>query len=222
MAHLNKYKMDSYWIKNYLTKMFCIICFFGGLLMGIDEEELCSHDNPLVRFNVRQFGYENPLRVILLGMSQRNERNAWRIMRHGHEFRFKRIRSAEAPFIQFESYWYNLDTVLNRRSQISEDYYDFVSDFARRQIKYESAAEWIQHQHSHNLHIPNSQCQYERMYFKALIKTVRESHYDFSLRKITCLFYRNLSKSTFRYPPASRCFYLMTYAFYLKKSFEYQ
>ena len=202
--------------------MFCCVCFFGGLFMAMDEEELCSHDNPLVRFNVRQFGYENPLRVILLGMSQRNEQTAWKIKRQEGGFRFKRIRSAEAPYIQFESYWYNLDTVLNRRSPISEDYYDFVSDFARRQIKYQTPAEWIQHQQSHDLEIPNSSCQYEKMYFEALIKTVRDSHYEYSLRKISCLFYRNLSKSSFRYPPVSRCYYLMTYAFYLKKSFEYQ
>ena len=200
--------------------MFCVICFFGSLFMTVDEEELCSHDNPLVRFTVREFGYENPLRMILLGISQRNEQSAWRVIRHGRRFRFKRVRSAEAPFIKFESHWHNLNDVLNGRSRISEDYYDFVRSFSSRQIRFQSQSDWIQHHESHNLEIPNTSSKFQKMYFTALIQTVHDSHYGDSLRKITILFYTKLSKLTLRHPPSSRCFYLMTYAYYLKNSFQ--
>ena len=202
--------------------MFCVICFFGGLLMTMEEEELCSHDNQLVRFTVREYGYENPLRLILLGISQRNEKSAWRIIRHGLRFRFKRVRSAEAPLIKFESNWHNLNDVLNRRSRISEDYYDFVSSFSRRQIKFETQSEWIRHHESHNLQIQNTSSKFYKMYFTALIQTVHDSRYGDSLRVISRLFYKKLSKLTLRHPPSSRCFYLMTYAYYLKNSFEFQ
>ena len=200
--------------------MYCAICFFGTLWFSMDEEELCAHDNDLVKFTVRQFGYENPLRVLLLGFTQRNEKSAWKIVRHGQAFKIKRIRSAPSPKIQFESTLYDLENVLKGQSLISNDFYAFVDDFSRRQIKFHTTAEWIRHQQSHHLRIPLSSSQYENMFIQALIKTVHESLYGDSLGKITKKLYCKLSKMSFRHPPSSRCFHLMTYAFYLQKTFQ--
>lgn len=200
--------------------MYCAICFFGSLSMMMDEEELCSHDNDLVRYTVRQYGYENPLRILLLGFTQRDEKSAWKVSRNGQRFKLKRSRTAPPPHIQFESVLFDLDNVLNGSSAISEDFYDFIDSFTRRQIKFETVADWTQHKQSHQLTIQSSSSQFENIYIRTMIKTVHESLYGDSLGKISKKFYRNLSRMSLRHPPSSRCFYLMTYAFYIHKSFR--
>ena len=201
-------------------KMYCVICFFGSLSLSIDEEELCSHDNDLVRYTVRQYGYENPLRVLLLGLTQRDEKSAWTVVPNGGRFKLKRSRTAQAPEIQFGTTLFNLDNVLKGNSSISDDFYDFVDNFTRRQIKFENVADWTNHKQCHQLAIPSSSSEYENMFIRTMIKTVHNSLYGDSLGKISKKFYRNLSKMSFRHPPSSRCFYLMTYAFYIQKAFN--
>ena len=185
----------------------------------VEEEDLCSHDNDLVRFTVRQFGYENPLRILFSGLTQREEKDAWKIVVRRRKYKFQQVRSPVSPMIQYGSYWYDLEEVLNGTSSISEDYFDFFMAFSRRQIKYGNSTDWSTHLNTHNLQIQNSIYKSEKMYIHALIKTVNDSRYGDSLKKISKKFYKNLLNLTHRHPPSSRCFQIMTYSYYLQKSF---
>ena len=206
----------------FIKEMFCPICLFGMLLSSFLEEDLCDHDTELTEYTIRQYGFENPLRPLLMGITGRNESTAWIRNSVGHRFfRLKRNRSSEHAAIKFQGQWFNLGRILRGQSSISSEFRNSMKFLAAQQIRYASREEFNQHIHSHQLTVNRSNCQYENMYNRSLALTVRKTDYGDSLAQITKTFFKCLSRYNLRFPPNHRTLNLMTFGYYSMCSFKF-
>jgi len=202
--------------------MFCTICLFGSLLSPLLEEDICQHDSPLIAYTIRQYGFENPLRIFLLGITNRDEKRAWKKSPiNGRRYRLKRNKQLKHPSIKFHNQWYNLGHILKGDSAISCEFRDSMKFLARNQIRFDSRNAFHDHIQAHNLNFIRSTSQFENVYNRCLIQTTQNIQFGDSLSKITKTFYKFLSNYSFRLPPRSRTVNLMTYAYYIKNSFKF-
>ena len=202
--------------------MFCTICLFGSLLSSFLEEDVCQHDSPLIAYTIRQYGFENPLRMLLLGITNRVEKRAWKKSpANGRRYRLKRNKQIKHASIKFQDRWYDLGRILKGTSTLSCEFRDSMRSLAKNQIRFESGDSFHEHVQAHNLNLIRSSCQFENIYNRCLIQTTLETKFGDSLSTITKTFFKCLSNYSFRLPPRSRTVNLMTYAYYIKNSFKF-
>lgn len=202
--------------------MFCVVCFFGTLYSSFIEEDICKHDPDLVSYSIRQFGFENPLRVLLLGFSGRDEAKTWTKHKiNRRQYRLKRNKNSKSAKIQYNGQMFSLRRIFKGRSAITKEFEEAIRFLARRQIQFNSKDEFYRHVSAHDLTVTHTDSQFLNMYHDCLLQTVYKVKFGDSLQKVSKIFYKRLCKYNLQDSLDKRTVNLMTYAYYVMSSFSY-